>query len=288
MSDRSVWDHFAPNTRKAWTRELLFAAHPSALGNVPIDEIRPSIVQRFMNALHDRPGKQYVCLTALRQLEKYAVVLDLLPRQITLGVKIRKSNDGHKPWTEEQVAIALRRCPQHVARLVRLAVETGQRGGDLIRMCWTDLERKSGRLGINVVKTQKTKRRLWIPLTREFEAELLSWRDARRVIPLGEPDYILHKPDGRPFERNDITGLWTYQRENNPHLEKLGDLVLHGLRASAIVRLQQAGANTRQISEMIGLSEPMVARYTRHSEQDENALAAVNFLDEHRKNTSAP
>lgn len=284
MSDRSVWDHFAPNTRKAWTRELLFAAHPSALGNVPIDEIRPSIVQRFMNALHDRPGKQYVCLTALRQLEKYAVVLDLLPRQITLGVKIRKSNDGHKPWTEEQVDIVQRRCPQHVARLVRLAVETGQRGGDLIRMRWSDLERKGGRLGINVTKTQKTKRRLWIPLTREFERDLLSWDRTGPEV----PGHILTKPDGRPFERNDITGLWTYQRENNPHLEKLDGMNLHGLRASAIVRLQQAGANTRQISEMIGLSEPMVARYTRHSEQDENALAAVAFLDEHRKNTSAP
>ena len=56
-------------------------------------------------------------------------------------------------------------------------------------------------------------------------------------------------------------------------------LVIHGLRATACVRLSRAGATTRQISDMIGMSEQMVARYCRFSDQKENAVAAVMHLD---------
>lgn len=55
--------------------------------------------------------------------------------------------------------------------------------------------------------------------------------------------------------------------------------VLHGLRGHACVVLLRAGANTRQISDMVGMSEPIVARYTRHSLQKENASAAVYHLE---------
>jgi hypothetical protein len=55
--------------------------------------------------------------------------------------------------------------------------------------------------------------------------------------------------------------------------------VLHGLRATACVRLLRAGANTRQIADMVGMSEPIVGRYCRFSVQKENASAAVLHLD---------
>jgi hypothetical protein len=41
----------------------------------------------------------------------------------------------------------------------------------------------------------------------------------------------------------------------------------------------RAGANTRQIADMVGMSEPIVGRYCRFSVQRENASAAVLHLD---------
>src|SRR5262249_9633249 len=58
--------------------------------------------------------------------------------------------------------------------------------------------------------------------------------------------------------------------------------VLHGLRGTACVRLLRAGANTRQIADMVGMSEPTVKRYTRFSEQRKNAPAPVTHVDERR------
>ena len=48
------------------------------------------------------------------------------------------------------------------------------------------------------------------------------------------------------------------------------------------MRLLRAGAHTRQIADMIGMSELMVKRYTRFAEQRKNAIAAVINLDAKR------
>jgi predicted transcriptional regulator len=59
----------------------------------------------------------------------------------------------------------------------------------------------------------------------------------------------------------------------------LAGLVIHGLRATAVVRLRRAGATTGQIANMVGMSEQTVNRYCRLSVQRDNALAAVIHLD---------
>ena len=56
-------------------------------------------------------------------------------------------------------------------------------------------------------------------------------------------------------------------------------LVIHGLRATAVVRLRRAGAKIPQIADMVGMSEDMVAHYCRFSKQRENASAAIIHLD---------
>lgn len=60
-------------TKATWGRELLFAARPDTLGALSIQEMRPSLVQAFMDGLTDRPGKQNAALRALKQLERWAI-----------------------------------------------------------------------------------------------------------------------------------------------------------------------------------------------------------------------
>jgi hypothetical protein len=148
---------YAHNTKDSWSRALQFAIRPDCLGDVSLQDIRPSLVQAFFDGIADKPGKQKVTLTALKQIESWAIVRELLPRQITLGVKISKSTGGHIPWTEAQVAFARANLRSDLARVVVLAAYTGQRRGDLVRMCPTDIEVCNGFSGINVVQ-EKTKR----------------------------------------------------------------------------------------------------------------------------------
>lgn len=268
---------YSENTQLLWGSCLKFAARPALLGAISLQEIRPSIVQGFFDGLTDTPGKQAATLAAMGVMEKWAVVRDILPRQITIGVEIEDSDGGHIPWSDEQVALAEKHARSDLARVITLGANTGQRGSDLIRITPNDIETFDGISGFNV-RQIKTKREVWVPILSALTNAMRKWE--RRPGP-----YLL-RLDGNPWRRKQLTEAWTYERDHNPALAPLRavgpdekPLVLHGLRGHACVRLVRSGANTRQVSDMVGMSEAMVVRYTRLSLQRENAMAAVINLE---------
>ncbi len=256
------------STQGSYRRHLALAQ--SVLGARDVEIMRPALVQAFLDGLADRPSTQKVAQTALKALERWAIVRDLLPRQITLGTDAPGGQGGHKPWTEAQIAAGIEHAAPVISRVIMLAANTGQRGSDLVRMRWSDIETYDGRLGLNVV-TKKVGLQLWIPLTNELSEALTSWE--RR------PGFILLKPDGQPWTRTQLSDAWTKERDTNPALASLAGCTLHGLRSTAIVRLRRAGVSTGLISSLVGLSENMVNRYCRFAVQKDNAIAAVIQLD---------
>jgi integrase len=266
------FDALARSTRVSYSYLLRLAERPDTLGALPVDVIRPALVQAFLDGFADRPGQQKCAQTALKAVEKWAIVRDLLPYPITTGTEAPGGTGGHEPWTEEQVQLAEREARPHLARVITLAANTGQRGSDLVRMRWSDIEEVDGRPGINVVQ-KKTGLVIWVPFTRELMAAAAMWE--RR------PTFIALKEDGLPFTRQQLSDQWLRERDTRAALAPLKEagLVMHGLRAFAVVRLRRSGANTGQIADMVGMSEVMVKRYSRFSRQRENALAAVLFLD---------
>jgi integrase len=258
----------AKATQDLWGRELDFACRPNCLGTVTLDVIRPALVQGYLDGWDDKPGKQAAALAAFKALEKWAVVRDILPRPITLGVKTGKPQGGHKPWTDAQVALAEKYARQDLARAVTLGANTGQRISDLVRMCWTDIETFRGIDGINV-RQKKTDRQVWVPILAPLADAMKTWE--RR------PGPFLLRSNGKPWRSAYLTDRLDYEKKTNLALADLAaaDLVMHGLRGHACVRLRRAGLNAMQIADMIGMSVPMVERYCRLSVQRENAVAAV-------------
>jgi integrase len=263
----------AASTRRIYGSVLRRAESPASLGALPVDIIRPSLVQAFLDGLAITPGRQKNARTAIKAVESWAVVRDLIPHAITTGTYTVPSAGGHEPWSDAQVELAERHARPDLARVVTLAVHTGQRGSDIVRMRWSDLEAQDGHPGINVTQ-QKTGLRLWVPFTRELAAALDTWE--RRP-----PFFLVLKPDGTPYSREHLSWHWNKERETNAALEPLraAGLVLHGLRATAVVRARKRGASGLQIASMIGMSEPMVARYSRLADKTDLALAAVHLLD---------
>lgn len=277
---------YSESTKKTWGHALRFLARPNCLGRVSRFKLKPSLVQACMDGIADKPGKQEACMAALRAVEKWAIVRDLLPLGgVTRGVEISTSDAGHLPWTEAQLELAERHADPRLSQAVTLAANTGQRGSDLVRMGWTDLEVYEGIQGINVVQ-KKTKRRVWIPITAELAAAMATWE--RR------PGPFLMKRPGEPWTRDRLTQAWAYERDHNPNLEELRverldledgvdigkdrGLVLHGLRGFSCVRLRRTGASESQIADMVGMSIEMVANYCRFAAQRDNAVAAVLHL----------
>jgi integrase len=266
------YDALAKATRTSYRYVLGLAEQPETLGAIPVDVIRPALTQAFLDGLADRPAQQQKAQTALKAVEKWAIVRDLLPYPITTGTVAPGGTGGYEPWTDEQVKLAEQNLKPHFARVIALASNTGQRGSDLVKMRWSDIEEYEGRPGINVTQ-KKTGQVIWIPFTQELIKAIATWE--RR------PTFILLKENDQPFTRAQLSDYWLHERERTPALAPLKEagLVLHGLRATAVVRLRRAGATTGQIAGMVGMSENMVNRYCRFSVQRENALAAVHYLD---------
>lgn len=270
---------YSAGTQDIWGRELRFVE--KHLGEISRQVIRPSIVLGLFDGMASLPGKQGTSLAALKQLEKWAIARDHLPRHITTGVEIKESDGGHIPWTEEQVAYAQKHARPDLAKAITLGANTGQRGSDLIRMGWTDVQTFDGRDGIRITQ-RKTGRDVWVPISLALAAAMKTWD---RV-----PGPFLRAPDGLPWIRKQLTMAWSNHRDRHSafeHFRLVGPnrdrpLVLHGLRGHACVALSRAGANTRMIADMVGMSEPMVSNYTRFSAQQENASAALFNLERTR------
>lgn len=268
--DSPKFKGLAANTQISYRHYLILAG--KVLGVLPAESIKPSIVQVFLDGMADKPGKQQAALVALKAMERWAVVRDLLDRSITLGVEVEGSDGGHQPWTAPQVECAIANARPDIARVVMLAAHTGQRGSDLCRMTWADIEKVEGRNGINVTQ-KKTGLQIWVPMTEDLEAAVAKWERGPRPL--------LLKQDGTPWAgRHQMSEAWNRERDRNPALAAIcAGLVLHGLRAFAVIRLRRLGARATQISDMIGMSVPMVERYCRGADQKVSATAAVLYLD---------
>jgi integrase len=267
-----IFEGYEEATRSLWARYLRLAAEPDRLGAVSLQTIRPALVQAYIDGLAGKPGKQRATRAALKQIEAWAIVLDHLPRPITTGVRIQKSDGGHTPWSDHHVELVERHGREDMRRMVVLGANTGQRGSDLVRMGWSDIETYRGVRGIHV-KQKKTGREVWIPITKHLADEMATWER--------KPGPFLRKLDGALWTREHLHHAWVRHRDSNPELELLSreGLVPHGLRGHACVRLLRIGANTRQISDWVGMSEQQVKGYTRFSDQRDNAIAAVFLLD---------
>jgi integrase len=227
------YEALAQSTRKSYGYLLGLAEQPETLGAYSVEVIRPALVQAFLDGLADRPAQQKNAQTALKAVERWAIVRDLLPYPITTGTEAPGGTGGYEPWTDEQVELAERCCRPHLARVITLGSNTGQRGSDLVKMAWSDIEEYDGRPGINVTQ-KKTGLKIWIPFTQELIRAIATWE--RRPTP------ILLKEDGQPFTREQLSDQWLRERDTRPALAPLKEagLVLHGLG------LRRAGATTGQ------------------------------------------
>lgn len=261
----------AEGTQVRYRIYLRNAERDDVLGAYPIGIMRPALVQAFLDCFADRPGAQSIARCAIKAVEQWALPRDLLPYPITTGTETVGSDGGHQPWTEQQIAIAEANAAPHIARIVTLASNTGQRGSDLCRMGWGDIETQEGRVGIRVVQ-RKTGLEIWIPMTQQLQAAVETWQK--------QPGPFLRKPDNMPWQsRNQMAAAWIRERDRNDKLVSCAGLVLHGLRAACAIRLRRAGVPSLLLGDMIGMSKQTVERYCRFAEQPKNALAAVHYLD---------
>jgi integrase len=147
----------------------------------------------------------------------------------------------------------------------------GQRQADVIRMGKADLE--DG--GVNVVQ-QKTGKKLWIPLHRSLREEMRDWE----VTP---PWTFVRNAKGEAYNTDRFRAAWTQLMMSMPagRIRREG-FTFHGLRASSVEKLREAGCRDREIESVTGMSHDMITRYSRFADQRRLAKAAIHRLERNR------
>jgi integrase len=240
----------------------------AGFGDEPVELLRPSIIREIVQGMDETPGAANNFIGAVRAFSAWAVVHDHLPASITEGVKPYKVTGGHKPWTDAQIAAAHDKLTGMVRRGVMLALYTGQRGSDVVRLGPTFVD--DGGFDLSQIKTG---RQVWCPILPELAGEMASWE--RRPGP-----YML-QPHGKPYTRKRFSLHFDEQRKDIP---ELANVTLHGLRATAVIRLRRAGLSTSQIQDVIGMSMGMIERYSRFADRKASGKAAIVSLAERKQN----
>jgi integrase len=178
-----------------------------------------------------------------------------------------RTGGGYRAWNDIEIEQFLAASPSYMRLACLLALGTGQRGADLVRMTWA-----SYRDGMIEVVQQKTGERVWIPVHGRL-AEALDAAERTAIT-------ILTTQAGRPY-----TVSW-FQHDVSHWVERaaLRGLVAHGWRATALTWLAEAGCTPHQIASISGHKQlSMVEGYTREANKKTLARAAVVKLKEMRR-----
>lgn len=189
--------------------------------------------------------------------------------------KIDALKQGEFPaWTPAQADAALASLPEHLRRVVVLAMFTGQRRADLCAMRWSDY-----RDGVIALTQQKTKREMVIPVHPDLAAELSEWKASATAVT------ILTNARGMPWLPVQLSHGMRYA------MDKLGfppRLNVHGLRKLFAANLADAGSTTHEIAAGTGHKTlSMVQFYTEAYDQRKLATRAIGRLTTMTKRKSS-
>lgn len=185
------------------------------------------------------------------------------------GARLKKLKGKGNPiavWSKEEIALFLGACDPHMRTAVLVALYTGQRASDVVRMEWKDVLG-----GVVRVRQKKTGEPLDIPCHPVLKAHLEEIRTR-----FGGP--IVRAHDGKPTNENALSSA---MNRAIGRIEGMPQRSLHGLRYAAAANLEAAGCSVVQISSIVGhRTYQMAMQYARQRRDAEAAMARLEGRNE--------
>lgn len=180
--------------------------------------------------------------------------------------KSKIETEGRRPWPPWALEIAHDHFRPELRRAVALGLYTGQRIGDVLKMRADQIEGDVAGLKLTQSKTGKP---LFIPFHDSLRPEIA------QALADGH-DYLVCRPDGRPFSGQDFQAMWSREMAKEPHGRiKREGFSFHGLRTLAVCVLAET-TDALRISAITGQSLNIVERYLKDHRQRELAAQAIS------------
>jgi integrase len=277
---------FIDQTYLPWARSTKLSCRDDELnckvlsdffGGKAFNQISPLLIEKFKRERRDsmtRYGEQRKPASVNRELatlsRMFSLAMDnglVASNPCTKVHKLREDNQRTRYLSaeeEERLMASLTGRRAHLVPLVRLAIHTGMRRGELLGLRWRNVDFLRG--AIHVTKT-KTNRDRDVPLNSEAREILLGLQRESE----GEEFVFSNKKTG--LNLTDVKkGFSSACREAG-----IQDFKFHDLRHTAGTRLADTGADAFTIAEVLGHATlQMTKRYTHAT--DKRKRAAVEAL----------
>lgn len=257
----------APRTKSDYLQHI--AKIEVAFGNLPLAALDDARVTKDFLDWRDRMGgsprqADYAWMVLMRLLSWARARGLTLYRPPDRIERLYHADRAEKVWTEPDVAKFMAVASTPLQRALVLALETGQRQGDLLALPWSAYDGTWIRL-----RQQKTGRRVNVPVTKTLRAVL---ENAPRTATV-----ILTNKAGHAWEPNAFRKAW------GDAAKKAGivDRTFHDLRGTAVTRLAEAECSSAEIAAITGhnLRDVGAILDAYLARTDKIALAAIAKLE---------
>jgi integrase len=233
------------------------------LGEIPFGLTTHKMVKQVRDDHADTPRKAHKIRQMLSRLYSWAGEEGLVEPTFNPAAHVKRLKVRQKaitPWSEAEIAAFLAVAPPWLQTPVLLALYTGQRREDVVRMAWADFQGAFVR-----VRQSKTGEPLDIACHKVLRSHLSSIKTA-----FGGP--IARNAKGRPFTANSLSQALRRQIAAMPGFPQ--DRSMHGLRYAAAARLDEAGCTLTEAVAVLGhRTYQMAHRYMAQRRASEAAMA---------------
>ena len=191
--------------------------------------------------------------------------------------KLYHGSRASKIWNDEDVERFLKTAPPYLRLAMLLAINTGQRQGDLLRLPWSSYDGAT-------IKLRQRKTGAYIPIP---VADALT--DALDATPRRSP-IMLTNSEGKPWSESGFQGAWGKATAR----AGVRGLTFHDLRGTAVVTLARAGCTEVEIYSITGhkpsdVQAILTTHYLpRDAEVASNAIAKLNQYRAQKEDEKLP
>ena len=151
--------------------------------------------------------------------------------------RLYDSDRSDKIWSSEDIDTFCNSAPEDMRVALLLALYTGQRQGDLLKMTWGDYDGK-----YITVRQAKTGKRVRVPVHRNLKP-ILDVQPKRSL-------FILSMKSGKQWKSDWFRHSWGKASKESG----IQELHFHDLRGTAITKLSEAGCTPQEIASISGHS----------------------------------
>jgi integrase len=220
--ERDVIPTLEPRTQKDYRRHLVILR--KTFGHMAPNDVLPKHVGQFLDVPKGKIQRNRIIAVLSAVYTKAVGRWYVADRNPCTKVERNPSKPRDRNVTDAEFVGMYACCGPKLQVAMDLALLTGQRQGDLLKMKWSQITQE----GITL-RQGKTGKRLMVEMSPALQAVL---ERARAFLPHLPREYVLRTRKGRPFTQNGFRACW--QRAMRKYVAKGGvRFTFHDLRGKS-------------------------------------------------------